>query len=68
VSHGKRIIPVNLVTGGSEGRGPGSDIIYPFAYTGLRWGEMAALKVKRVDLEVTASSVAAGSMLLSRRS
>jgi integrase len=31
--------------------GPDSDIIYLLAYTGLRWGEMAALKVKRVDLE-----------------
>jgi integrase len=30
--------------------GPDSDIIYLLAYTGLRWGEMAALKVKRVDL------------------
>ncbi|MDQ1572312.1 MAG: hypothetical protein QOF79_2986, partial [Actinomycetota bacterium] len=31
--------------------GPDSDIIYLLAYTGPLWGEMAALKVKRVDLE-----------------
>ena len=31
--------------------GPDRDVIYLLAYTGLRWGEMAALKVKRVDLE-----------------
>ena len=31
--------------------GSDSDMIYLLAYTGLRWGEIAALKVKRVDLE-----------------
>jgi integrase len=31
--------------------GPDGDVIYLLAYTGLRWGEMVALKVKRVDLE-----------------
>ena len=31
--------------------GPSSSIVFFLAYTGLRWGEMAALKVKRVDLE-----------------
>jgi integrase len=29
---------------------PTSTVIYLLAYTGLRWGEMAALKVKRLDL------------------
>jgi len=28
---------------------PSSTVIYLLAYTGLRWGEMAALKVKRID-------------------
>lgn len=30
--------------------GSDADMIYLLAYTGIRWGEMAALKVKRVDL------------------
>jgi integrase len=30
--------------------GENGDIVYFLAYTGLRWGEMAALKVKRLDM------------------
>jgi integrase len=46
----KRYLTVEQVAHLTEAAGPGRLAILVLAYTGIRWGELAALRVSRVDL------------------
>jgi integrase len=46
----KRYLGSAQVTELAEAAGPGRLIVLALAYTGLRWGELAALRVSRLDL------------------
>jgi integrase len=46
----KRYLTVEQVAHLAEAAGPGRLAILVLAYTGIRWGELAALRVSRVDL------------------
>lgn len=46
----KRFLDARQVADLAEVAGPGALVVQFLAYTGLRWGELAALRVERVDL------------------
>lgn len=46
----KRYLRAAQVAGLAAAAGPGRLVVLLLAYTGLRWGELAALRVSRVDL------------------
>jgi integrase len=46
----KRYLRAQQVADLADAAGPGRLVVFVLAYTGIRWGELAALKVSRVDL------------------